>query len=187
MRPGLLRQGMERFLSDQGFTCVEMAPQRKVSMLCACIGDDLHNLKKALQASVPVVLCADLRHRSEVSQALQRGARACVSVFSSFAQLSIAMDEVCLGRTYLCPTLSALMGRRDSTSSQVVLTPRESEVMRWLSIGYSSKQIGRVLAVSPHTVDTHRRSLMQKFGAHKAAELTRHALAREGSNPATPD
>lgn len=187
MRPGLLRQGMERFLSDQGFTCVEMAPQRKVSMLCACISDDLHNLKKALQASVPVVLCADLRHRSEVSQALQRGARACVSVFSSFAQLSIAMDEVCLGRTYLCPTLGALMGRRDSTPSQVVLTPRESEVMRWLSIGYSSKQIGRVLAVSPHTVDTHRRSLMQKFGAHKAAELTRHALAREGSNPATPD
>ncbi len=183
MRPGLIRQGIERVLSGQAITCMDMTSPSRSNRLCACITDDLRNVAKVRHANVPVVLCADLQHRSEVTQALKQGAKACISIASSFAQLSIAIDEVCQGRTYLCPTLSDLMDHHDPTRDSVAITPREADVMHWLSIGYSSKQIGRVLGVSPHTVDTHRRSLMQKFGVHKAVELTRHAMARERSNP----
>jgi PAS domain S-box-containing protein len=51
------------------------------------------------------------------------------------------------------------------------LTLREREIARQLLTGGTSKQIARVLAISPRTVEAHRARLMKKLGAATHGEL----------------
>jgi two-component system, LuxR family, response regulator FixJ len=54
-----------------------------------------------------------------------------------------------------------------------VLTPREREVLREIATGASSKEAGRILGISPRTVEVHRARIMDKLGARNAADLMR--------------
>lgn len=53
------------------------------------------------------------------------------------------------------------------------LSPREREVLDWLAEGCSNKRIARELHISPRTVEIHRANMMNKLGAHHAAEAVR--------------
>lgn len=51
------------------------------------------------------------------------------------------------------------------------LTPREREVARYIVNGYTSKETGRAIGISPRTVEVHRSAVMKKLGVQNAAEL----------------
>ena len=57
------------------------------------------------------------------------------------------------------------------------LTAREREVATLLMDGLTSKEIGRALALSPRTVETHRANLFAKLGAESLAQLIRRYAA----------
>jgi PAS domain S-box-containing protein len=57
------------------------------------------------------------------------------------------------------------------------LTAREREVAALLMDGLTSKQIGRLLAISHRTVEVHRARLMRKYRAHSTPELVNRLLA----------
>jgi DNA-binding CsgD family transcriptional regulator len=44
------------------------------------------------------------------------------------------------------------------------LTPRETEVLRWLSSGKSDRDIGAILGISPRTVHKHLQRIYEKLG-----------------------
>lgn len=50
---------------------------------------------------------------------------------------------------------------------------RELEILRYLSAGMSSKEIGERLSISKNTVDTYRRSMLRKAGSRNTAEMVR--------------
>jgi len=47
---------------------------------------------------------------------------------------------------------------------EVKLTPRELDVMRLVADDRTSKEIGRILLISPRTVEMHVRSCLRKLG-----------------------
>jgi FixJ family two-component response regulator len=53
------------------------------------------------------------------------------------------------------------------------LSKREREVLEQLISGASTKEIARVLGISPRTVDDHRSHIMEKVGARNFADLIR--------------
>lgn len=57
------------------------------------------------------------------------------------------------------------------------LTQREREVLQLVAEGYTNREVGVLLEISPKTVEKHRASLMEKLDAHDTASLTRCALA----------
>lgn len=59
--------------------------------------------------------------------------------------------------------------RRQNSSTQTALTPRESEVLRLLVEGASVAEMGRQLFMSPSTVKTHIAKIYDKLGAHNRA------------------
>ena len=59
------------------------------------------------------------------------------------------------------------------------LGEREEQVLKLVAVGRTSKEIARNLAISPSTVDVHRRNIMRKLGLHKAADLTRFAIRHQ--------
>jgi DNA-binding NarL/FixJ family response regulator len=56
-----------------------------------------------------------------------------------------------------------------------LLTTREKEVLELVAKGYSSKQIAYELCISKHTVESHRKNLLQKLKANNAADLIQKA------------
>ena len=56
------------------------------------------------------------------------------------------------------------------------LTPRESEIVKLIAEGKSSKQIAADLHISDQTVETHRANLMRKLGVHSLSEIVRYAI-----------
>ena len=53
------------------------------------------------------------------------------------------------------------------------LSQRELEIIRLVAKGETSKAIGETLHISRHTVDTHRRAILEKTECKNAAELIR--------------
>jgi DNA-binding CsgD family transcriptional regulator len=64
------------------------------------------------------------------------------------------------------------------------LSARELQILDLLAEGNTSKQIAALLRVSPHTVDSHRASIMKKLHIHTLAGLIRYALEQDpGDDP----
>lgn len=52
-----------------------------------------------------------------------------------------------------------------------LITEREIEIVRLLSKGYNSKEIGDLLFISEHTVNTHRRNMVRKLDLRNSYQL----------------
>ena len=48
----------------------------------------------------------------------------------------------------------------------IVLSRREIEVFRWISLGKSDWEVGRILAISPKTVNFHVENVKRKYGVN---------------------
>jgi len=58
------------------------------------------------------------------------------------------------------------------------LTPRESEVVKLIAEGHTSKEIGATLFISEKTVERHRSNVLEKLGLKDRVALTRYAVRR---------
>ena len=65
--------------------------------------------------------------------------------------------------------------RQEIAERAALLSGRQREVMDLVVEGYSSKQIGLRLGISPRTVETYRLQIMEKMGAGSVATLVRMA------------
>ncbi len=79
-------------------------------------------------------------------------------------------------------TVWTLEHLQDRAPASAALTLRQREVARGMVNGYTSKEIGLAMGISPRTVEVHRRSIKQKLGVHKPAELAAKLLG-----PSTPE
>lgn len=59
----------------------------------------------------------------------------------------------------------------DSQILNIHFSSRELEVLRFLIEGYSNKQIAIALKLSPNTVKTHVRALMNKLGVDNRLQI----------------
>lgn len=62
------------------------------------------------------------------------------------------------------------------------LSPREREIMQLMTKGMATKEIARVLNISPRTVDNHRSRIMHKMGTNRLAALVRMAVKIESNS-----
>ncbi|MBI5553054.1 MAG: response regulator transcription factor [Desulfobacterales bacterium] len=104
-------------------------------------------------------------------------------------ELASAIDMVCQGGTYLSPkiattvlqTLLGFIEKKPITVSDE-LSNREREVLQLIAEGIKTKDIATYLHLSPKTVETYRRGIIQKLKINSIAELTKFAI-REGLTP----
>jgi len=122
-----------------------------------------------------------------VSQMLQAGASAYVLKTCDPEELLYAIRAALDGKTYLSPEITGTVveGYLNAASTGMgrsELTERELCVLQLLAEGKGSKEIAKLLHVSPRTVDSHRHRIMDKLGIHTVAGLTKYAV-REGLTP----
>jgi DNA-binding CsgD family transcriptional regulator len=56
------------------------------------------------------------------------------------------------------------------------ITNMEKKILEMISNGFSTREVAVTLTISKHTVESHRKSLLQKFDAKNSAELVKKAI-----------
>lgn len=79
--------------------------------------------------------------------------------------------------TYYDKNARSLMKLIDTqTAEEAGLSAREVDVLRLIAEGLNTEEIGSRLGLSPNTIETHRRHLLDKLGVSNAAELVHRAV-----------
>lgn len=138
----------------------------------------------AFDASIRIVILSMYATKEHIYRALRAGASGYLLKESAAAEVLAAVREVHAGRRYLSSKVSDEVirgflhpGRLDEIETPLErLTPREREVLQLVAEGKSSAQIGRILFLSPKTIDTYRSRLMQKLDIGDLAGLVRFAI-----------
>ena len=65
----------------------------------------------------------------------------------------------------------------------VVISDRELEVIKLIAEGYTNVEIAEKLFLSPHTVNTHRKNIMQKLGVNNTAAIVMYAVKSQLVSP----
>ena len=120
------------------------------------------------------------------AEALRLGANGFVVKSAAAKELFDAVAEALEGRSYISPqiaqkTLGRLAGRASQAEAEAKkgrdLTARQVEVLRFLAEGYSMKEIGAALHITPRTVAFHKYKMMEVLGLETSAELIKYAIA----------
>ena len=109
-------------------------------------------------------------------RALDAGADAVLTKSDPPQLLVDAVRAVLANERFVSPLLA---DRLEPTSrdhdAQLSLTARERDVLRFMSLGMPTKEIGRELNISPATAKKHRENLMRKLGESTAVATVRKA------------
>jgi two-component system response regulator NreC len=118
---------------------------------------------------------------------LQAGGAGYVLKSGADTELIDAIRHVAQGHSYLYPEatqvlLEAYRGdEKDEPEADdlELLSDREREVLIFTALGYSSREIGETLYLSPKTVDTYRQRVMDKLHLESRADLVKYALKKK--------
>lgn len=163
-----LRTVGEEELEDAGTTCVVLAfaPEYGPDAVAAL-------RERAPEARILVAFKA--ADAAEIGRFATAGADA-------FVARCAAPQDICATILALAHGLplnegEAEMPAPEAAAESLGLTPREAEVLRFLSAGFSNKEVARRLTVSVRTVETHRLNLRRKTKTGRLKDLVQ--LARQ--------
>ncbi|MCB9832120.1 MAG: response regulator transcription factor [Planctomycetes bacterium] len=181
--------------ADNGLDALRLAREVRPTVAVLDISmpglNGLEVTRRLLQESpeIRVVILSMNSDRRFVREALRAGARGYVLKDSGFDELVLAVRSVVAGRLHLCSSLSEQvigeylsLSESDDAGTFSVLSAREREVLQLLSEGLTTKMIAGRLNLSAKTIETHRKSVMDKLDIRSIAELTKYAI-REGLTP----
>lgn len=120
--------------------------------------------------------------------ALQAGATGYVLKGCSGDELIRAIEQIRGGGAPISPLLARMLLRQfrlvqespvsEFASREVVLSDRETEVLKLVAQGYVNKEIAQRLAISPATVGSHIKNLYRKLAVHSRVQVVRAAQER---------
>jgi DNA-binding NarL/FixJ family response regulator len=200
---GVMREGLKILIDNQpGMEVVGQAENgQKVMQLAEQLSPDvilmdiampningIEATRQILKENPDIRIIALSVHfdRHFVTEMLKAGASGYVLKSCLFDEVLKAIQTVGTGGHYLSPKITDVVLEdyvqyvtAAEKTTEGHLTERERQVVQLLTEGKSTKQIALSLHVSPKTVDSNRRQIMNKLGIFNIAELTKYAI-REG-------
>lgn len=142
---------------------------------------------KLKQCCPDVQVLALTRHKDDgyLQQLLRAGASGYVLKQSPPLELLHAIRAVAAGGKYLDPAVAGRVmgsytGRVQGEPSDTLreLTQREEEILRFIALGHSNKEIANQLDLSVKTVEVHKANAMKKLGMRSRIDIVRYSVLR---------
>ena len=128
-----------------------------------------------LNPACKVIAISNINEHSIIQRMLQAGASGYLLKNADRDEVVYAIREVASGGIGLSRNVRDIIDGVKSGDLPVI-TRREKEVLHWLAQGLSSAAIGEKIFISPLTVESHRRNLLQKFKVTNVAALIHNAM-----------
>lgn len=118
---------------------------------------------------------------SYVQRLLLAGANGYVLKQSAAEELVRGIRRVVAGQKYLDPavtdqTIGITLGTDTARTAGPSLSTREEDVLRFVALGFLTKEIATRLDISIKTVETHKANAMIKVGLKNRIDIVRYAM-----------
>ncbi len=125
-------------------------------------------------------------------KALETGASGYLLKESATTELVSAIRKTMQGELIVHPSLVKVLikevvgdkegsekdgpGKSGGGAGEDILTEREKEVLRYISLGYTNQEIADKLVVSVKTVEKHKYNIMEKLNLNRRYQLVNYAI-----------
>lgn len=202
----LFRDGVKALLSEvsevqiveeasSGKDCIQIYDPKNIDIVLMDIKmpemDGIETSTQLIKKHGSVKILALTMHDEEayISKMLHAGASGYLLKNAGKDELVIAIQKIVAGENYFSMEVASRMmsiinGKKTEEefvieNNDAQLTKREFEVIKLIAEGFTSQDIADRLFISPRTVDTHRRNLLQKLNVKNTAELIKLAMKHE--------
>ena len=176
--------------ADDGRAAIELARQLEPDIVLMDISmPGLNGLKAAakLKRIAPDIKILTLTRHTDTAflqELLQAGVSGYVLKQSASEELLRAIRAVAKGGSYLDPNITGKVFdgyvekqsklRGDITGD--FLTTRESEILRYIALGYSNAEIADKMSISVKTVEAHKSNSLKKLNMRSRKDIIRYAI-----------
>jgi two-component system response regulator NreC len=178
--------------SENGRETIALASALKPDLVVMDIGMPILNgieATKTIVAENPataVIILSMYADESYIMRALKAGARGYLLKDSAPADLISAIQAVSQSKSFFSPKVSRILAedyvrvlrQKGAVDSYDLLTSREQEILQLLAEGKVNKEVAAALNISPYTVETHRKHILEKLNLHNPAELILYAVRK---------
>ncbi|MCU1290325.1 MAG: nreC 1 [Acidobacteria bacterium] len=196
-----VREGIKLLINSQddmevigeagdGREAIRLAQELKPDVLIMDISmPELNGLKAAakLKRIAPDIKILTLtRHTDDayLQELLLAGVSGYVLKQSASSELLRGIRSVSTGDNFLDPAitgkiLGSYVGKANKRRGDITgtkLTEREAEVLRYIALGYSNKEIAARLDISVKTVEAHKANCLKKLDIHSRIDIVRYAI-----------
>jgi two-component system response regulator NreC len=145
---------------------------------------------KERMPDVKVIILTVHEDEEYAYQILRAGASGYVLKNAGKKDIFKAIESAMSGERFFSPGISKIIvesfikraneqpgaEKKPALSSDTQLTKRETEILKYIALGQTNRQIADTLFLSFRTVNTHRANIMQKLNIHETAGLVRYAI-----------
>lgn len=200
---GIVREGLKSLIEQQpemevvgeaenGQTAIQLTKELSPDVVIMDVSmpnlNGVEATKYLLQQKpdVKVIILSMHMDKHIVTESLKAGASCYVLKSYLFDELLNALEAVKKHGYYLSPRITGVVIENYRTEQQVStsqesssLTTRERQILQLIAEGKTTKEVARILHISPKTADANRRQIMNKLEIFNIADLTKYAI-REG-------
>ncbi|MBN8567051.1 MAG: response regulator transcription factor [Flavobacteriales bacterium] len=177
--------------SLNGMNLVDTVHQKKADILIMDINmpqkDGIEVLKEFSDKgfSCKVIVLSSYDDFKLIKEVLKLGASGYLSKQCAGDSIMEAIESVAAGQDYFSKNIqekifSSLTGNTSASENyeitNTLLTDRELEILKLISMEYSGKEISEELFISANTVETHRKNLIKKLNVKNTIGLVKYAI-----------
>jgi len=179
---------------EDGILVIDFVEKHKVDVILMDIKmpqqNGIETTKKILKKYPNIKILALSMHNEEayIINMLKAGASGYILKNTGEIELLEAINKVFAGEIYYSLEVANVVMSKyvnsslkaKSTNFEISvddLTKREKEIIVHIASELTNQQISEKLFISPRTVDTHRRNLLQKLGVKNTAGLVKFAMS----------
>ena len=130
---------------------------------------------RAIDPDAKIIALTSYDGDQEIYRALEAGVRGYILKESVHTEIVRAIRVVQSGKRLMPPEVAE---RLSEHFPQVVLTPREIEVLQYVAKGFGNKEIGVRLGTAAGTVKMHLQNILSKLGASDRTHAVTLAIRR---------
>lgn len=133
-------------------------------------GIELCREVKTKYPGIHILGLSTFNQRSYIEKMLENGASGYLLKNAGRAELLKGIEMAMQNKSFMSHEAAVTL-RNIGEDNLPVLTHREKEVLQLIATGLTNQEIADKLFISNTTVETHRKNLLQKFGAKNVAVL----------------
>jgi DNA-binding NarL/FixJ family response regulator len=133
------------------------------------------------QYTIPCIMLSMNDEKYIIQECMKFGANGFLPKDCTIQSMQEAIDVVLDGGTYLAENIQKILATKKTEENNIFellapITKRELEVLEQICEGLTCKEIGEKIFLSIRTVESHKKSIMQKFDAHTTGKLVAMAI-----------
>ncbi|GEN65943.1 MULTISPECIES: response regulator transcription factor [Chryseobacterium] len=164
MNAGLAKQAVDILLLD-----INLVDTNSIELI--------QPLKKKYE-NLQIIMLSVHNELPVINSTLSEGALGYIQKNASVSEILEGISTVYSGDRFLCSQTRSVLEKKSSDGLHQVpkLTRREKEILAEAAKGLTTNQMAEKLFISPHTVESHRKNLIEKFQTSNLSSAIKLAI-----------